>query len=178
MVHCGSRGFGHQVCSDYLRIFEKHLPDFKLQLADKQLACAPISSPYAKRYLCAMACAANFAFVNREAITYQIREVFERVFSKSAQDLHMRLVYDVAHNIAKFEKHLIPKNGGDGNKIFEVLVHRKGATRSFPSQPVIIGGSMETGSYLLNGTDKALKNHTAQLPMDQVEQCLARRQKK
>lgn len=157
MVHCGSRGFGHQVCSDYLRIFEKHLSDFKLQLADRQLACAPISSSYAKKYLCAMACAANFAFVNREAITYQIRKVFERVFGKKAQDLQMKLIYDVAHNIGKFERHFIPKNNGDRSKIFELLVHRKGATRSFPDQPVIIGGSMETGSYLLIGTDKSLE---------------------
>lgn len=157
MVHCGSRGFGHQVCSDYLRIFEKHLSDFKLQLADKQLACAPISSSYAKNYLSAMACAANFAFVNREAITYQIRKVFERVFGKKAQDLQMKLIYDVAHNIGKFERHFIPKNNGDRSKIFELLVHRKGATRSFPDQPVIIGGSMETGSYLLIGTDKSLE---------------------
>lgn len=157
MVHCGSRGFGHQVCSDYLRIFEKHLSDFKLRLADKQLACAPISSSFAKRYLSAMAAAANFAFVNREAITYQIRKVFEKVFGKSAKDLQMKLVYDVAHNIAKFEKHIIPKIAYSDNKIFEVLVHRKGATRSFAGQPVIIGGSMETGSYLLIGTDKALE---------------------
>lgn len=143
MVHCGSRGFGHQICSDYLRIFEKHLPEFKVYLQDKQLICAPISSSWAKNYLEAMACAANFAFVNREAITYQIRRVFEKIFGRKAKDLAMRLVYDVAHNIGKFE------NG--------LLIHRKGATRSFPNKPVIIGGSMETGSYLLIGTDQALK---------------------
>ena len=157
MVHCGSRGLGHQVCSDYLRIFEKNLSNFKVRLNDKQLACAPIQSSFAKNYLSAMACAANFAFVNREAITYQIRKVFERVFQKKAEDLQMKLVYDVAHNIGKFEKHIVPSNNGDGIKIRELLVHRKGATRSFPDQPVIIGGSMETGSYLLVGAEEAMK---------------------
>ncbi len=160
MVHCGSRGFGHQICSDYVRLFEKHLPDFRITLTDKQLACAPVSSSYGRRYLSAMACAANFAFVNREAITYQIRQVFERVFGKKAEDLEMKLVYDVAHNIGKFEKHIIPsirRKGDNDDKIHELLVHRKGATRSFPGQPVIIGGSMETGSYLLMGSSQALE---------------------
>ncbi len=157
MVHCGSRGLGHQVCSDYLRIFEKNLSDFKVRLNDKQLACAPIKSSFAKNYLSAMACAANFAFVNREAITHQIRKVFERVFQKKAEDLQMRLVYDVAHNIGKFEKHQAPNNSGSNVIIRELLVHRKGATRSFPGQPVIIGGSMETGSYLLVGGEEAMK---------------------
>jgi tRNA-splicing ligase RtcB len=143
MIHCGSRGFGHQICSDYLRIFEKHLPEFKIKLSDRQLVAAPINSPFAKNYLSAMAGGANFAFVNREAITHKVREVFEKVFGKKAKDLNMRLVYDVAHNMAKFE--------GD------FLIHRKGATRSFPGQPVIIGGSMETGSYLLVGEVEAMK---------------------
>lgn len=157
MVHCGSRGFGHQICSDYLRVFEKHLSDFKIKLADKQLACAPINSSYGKNYLKAMACAANFAFVNREAITYQIRKAFEKIFKKKAEDLEMNLVYDVAHNIGKFESHIIDGEGRKQKRVIKVLVHRKGATRSFPNQPVIIGGSMETGSYLLIGTQKALE---------------------
>ena len=146
MIHCGSRGLGHQVCSDYLRLFEKNLIHFKIKINDRQLACAPISSKISQQYLLAMASAANFAFVNRQLITYQVRKVFEKVFKKKAQDLKMNLVYDVAHNIAKFED-------------FEekLLVHRKGATRSYPNQPVIIGGSMETGSYLLIGTKEALK---------------------
>ncbi|MGB9707591.1 MAG: RtcB family protein, partial [Microgenomates group bacterium] len=147
MIHCGSRGFGHQICSDYLRIFEKNLSQYKIKINDRQLACLPINSPFGKNYLEAMSCAANFAFVNREAITYQVRSVFEKVFHKSATSLQLNLVYDVAHNIAKLENHF-------GKKL---LIHRKGATRSFPNQPVIIGGSMETGSYLLLGQEEALK---------------------
>jgi len=147
MIHCGSRGFGHQICSDYLHIFEKNLSHFKIQVADRQLACAPIESFLGKDYLSAMACAVNFAFVNRQAITHQVRKVFEKVLGKTAKDLSMNLVYDVAHNVAKFETHHKKR----------VLVHRKGATRSFPDQPVIIGGSMETGSFLLLGTKKAME---------------------
>jgi tRNA-splicing ligase RtcB len=143
MIHCGSRGFGHQVCSDYLKIFEKHQDEFKIEIKDRQLVSAPIKSLYGKNYLGAMAAAANFAFVNREAITHRVRQVFEKVFRQSAEKLEMNLVYDVAHNIGKFE--------GD------YLIHRKGATRSFPETPAIIGGSMEIGSYLLLGTDEALK---------------------
>lgn len=146
MVHCGSRGFGHQICSDYLRIFEKHLSEFKITINDRQLVSVPINSSYGKNYFSAMAAAANFAFVNREAITYQVRRVFEKIFGQKAEDLEMNLIYDVAHNIAKFEDHQTP-----------VLIHRKGATRSFPNQPVIIGGSMESGSYLLVGTGEAMK---------------------
>lgn len=153
MVHCGSRGFGHQICTDYLRIFESHLSEFKITLSDRQLVCAPIKSTYAKQYLSAMAAASNFAFVNREAITFKIREVFEKVLSRSAEELEMNLVYDVAHNIAKFEEHEVP--GQDLKR--KLLIHRKGATRSYPGQPVIIGGSMETGSYLLVGSEGALK---------------------
>lgn len=147
MVHCGSRGLGHQVCSDYLRLFEKNLDRFKIKVNDRQLACAPINSEIAKKYLGAMAAAANFAFVNRQLITYQIRQVFEKIFGQPEEKLGLNLVYDVAHNIAKFETF-------NGKKL---LIHRKGATRSYPNQPVIIGGSMETGSYLLLGTKKALE---------------------
>jgi len=143
MIHCGSRGFGHQVCSDYLKIFEKHQDEFKIEIKDRQLVCALIKSVYGKNYLGAMAAAANFAFVNREAITHRVRQVFEKIFGKTAKELEMNLVYDVAHNIGKEE--------GD------YFLSRKGATRSFPNTPVIIGGSMEVGSYLLLGTEEALK---------------------
>ncbi len=163
MVHCGSRGFGHQVASDYLKVFLEVMPKYGIEILDKELACAPFNSPEGQDYFKAMACAANMAFANRQVITHQIRKVFSKVFGRSAEEMEMNLVYDVAHNIAKLEKHLV-----DG-KMKELLVHRKGATRAFgPSraaelpkkyakigQPVIIGGSMETGSYLLLGTDGA-----------------------
>lgn len=154
MLHCGSRGFGHQIATDYLRSFEKKLDKYGIKLADLQLACAPFNSPDGQNYFAAMNCAANFAFANRQAITYQIREVFEKVFGKNAQSLGMKLIYDVAHNIAKIEEHITDNIEHKTNKL---VVHRKGATRSFPNQPVIIGGSMETGSYLLVGTEKALE---------------------
>lgn len=146
MIHCGSRGFGHQICSDYLKIFEKKINEYSVAVRDRQLVCLPISSLPGKNYLKAMAAAANFAFVNREAITHQVRQVFEKIFNRSAENLAMNLVYDVCHNIAKFEEHQ--------NRT--VLIHRKGATRSYPDQPVIIGGSMETGSYLLVGQEESL----------------------
>ncbi|PIZ51029.1 RNA-splicing ligase RtcB [Candidatus Woesearchaeota archaeon CG_4_10_14_0_2_um_filter_33_13] len=162
MVHCGSRGFGHQIGSDYLREFLEAMPKYGIEIVDRELACAPFNSPEGQNYYKAMACAANMAFVNRQVITHRIREVFSRVFEKSAKELEINLVYDVAHNIAKLEKHLV--NGVEK----ELLVHRKGATRAFGphrakdlpkefadfGQPVIIGGSMETGSWLLVGTDK------------------------
>lgn len=143
MFHCGSRGFGHQVATDYLKIFEATMPKYKISVPDPQLAAAPFESDEGKTYFEAMACAVNNAFANRQVITYQIRESFSKIFGQKAEDLGLKLVYDVAHNIAKVENGLV--------------VHRKGATRSFPDQPVIIGGSMETGSYLLVGTEEALK---------------------
>ncbi|MEK6809188.1 MAG: RtcB family protein, partial [Nanoarchaeota archaeon] len=163
MVHCGSRGFGHQVASDYLKVFLDVMPKYGIEILDKELSCAPFNSPEGQDYFKAMACAANMAFANRQVITHQIRKVFSQIFGKSAEEMEMNLVYDVAHNIAKLEKHMV-----DG-KMKELLVHRKGATRAFgPSraselpkkyakigQPVILGGSMETGSYLLLGTDGA-----------------------
>ncbi len=163
MVHCGSRGMGHQIGTDYLRLFLEVMPKYGIEILDKELACAPFSSKEGKDYYAAMACAANMAFANRQVITHRIREVFSKIFGKSAQELGINLVYDVAHNIAKMEKHVV-----DGKEKM-LLVHRKGSTRAFgPSrgvdlpadyrhigQPVIIGGSMETGSYLLLGTDEA-----------------------
>lgn len=160
MVHCGSRGFGHQVATDYLKVFAKSLRKYGLRVKDKQLACAPFKSEEGQSYYKAMACAANYAFANRQIITHRIREAFNEVFGTEMDKL--KLVYDVTHNIAKLEKFEM-----DGEEK-EVLVHRKGSTRSFgPSrselhkkfketgQPVILGGSMETGSHLLVGTDEA-----------------------
>ena len=159
MFHCGSRGFGHQIATDYLEIFLKVMQSkYKLKVNDKELACAPFRSPEGQAYFAAMKCAVNMAFANRQVILHRVREVFSEVFCKSPQDLGLSQVYDVAHNIAKLEKHIV-----DG-KMRTVLVHRKGSTRAFGpgmdgipdayrkvGQPVIIGGSMETGSYLLAG---------------------------
>jgi tRNA-splicing ligase RtcB (3'-phosphate/5'-hydroxy nucleic acid ligase) len=163
MVHCGSRGFGHQIGTDYLRTFLDVMPKYGIEIRDKELACAPFKSPEGQDYYKAMACAANMAFANRQVITHQIRKVFSEVFDKKVEDMEINLVYDVAHNIAKLEKYQI-----DGEEKM-LLVHRKGSTRAFGparaaelpveyqaiGQPVILGGSMETGSYLLVGTDKA-----------------------
>lgn len=164
MIHCGSRGFGHQIATDYLKVFLDAMKKYGIPLLDKELACAPIDSPEGRDYYSAMLCAANMAFANRQVILHRVREAFEKVFKKSAEELEMHLVYDVAHNIAKAEEYEI-----DG-KIKKVLVHRKGSTRSFgpghpelaeiykeTGQPVIIGGSMETGSYLLVGTKRAME---------------------
>src|SRR3989344_1640911 len=164
MVHCGSRGFGHQIGTDYLKIFADAMKKYELHVPDPELSCAPFNSTEGQKYYEAMACAANMAFANRQVILHRIRECFSQTFERTAEDLDMHLVYDVAHNIAKVEEHKV-----DGKKR-KLVVHRKGATRCFgPSreelaprfrktgQPVIIGGSMETGSYLLVGTDKALQ---------------------
>jgi tRNA-splicing ligase RtcB len=164
MIHCGSRGFGHQIATDYLRIFTEAMQKYNLKVLDKELACAPYTSPEGQDYYGAMLCAANSAFANRQVILHRIREAFSQVFHQDPQDLGMQIVYDVAHNIAKLEEHTI-----NGQKK-KVLVHRKGATRSFGpgnpevpefyrqiGQPVIVGGSMETSSYLLVGTTKAME---------------------
>ncbi len=161
MFHCGSRGFGHQVATDYLREFLKAMPTkFGLPILDRELACAPFRSEEGQRYFKAMCCAANMSFANRQVILHRIREVLSDLFGRDAEDLGIRTVYDVAHNTAKLETHEV-----DGAPR-ELLVHRKGATRAFPpghpelppayretGQPVIIGGSMETGSYLLAGLE-------------------------
>ena len=162
MVHCGSRGFGHQVASDYLKIFEEAMKKYGITVPDRELSCAPFKSQEGQDYYKAMACAANMAFANRQVILHRIRECFSKVFGKSAEELEMNQVYDVAHNIAKLEEHVV-----NGKKKM-LIVHRKGATRSYGpgfselpakykkiGQPVIIGGSMETGSYLLLGTNSA-----------------------
>jgi tRNA-splicing ligase RtcB len=160
MFHCGSRGFGHQVATDYLQKFLKIMePKYGIKILDRELACAPFDSPEGRDYFAAMKCGLNMSFANRQVILHQIREVFSEVFGRSAEDLEMRTVYDVSHNTAKLERHMI-----DG-KEKTLLVHRKGSTRAFgpghadlptryreTGQPVMIGGSMETGSYLLVGT--------------------------
>ncbi len=164
MVHCGSRGFGHQIGSDYLRVFDGAMKRYGITVRDRELACAPFSSKEGRDYYGAMVCAANMAFTNRQVIVQRVRDAFSKVFHRDAESLDMGLVYDVCHNVAKVERHSL-----DGASA-EVLVHRKGATRSFgpghpdiptpyrdSGQPVIIGGSMETGSYLLVGTAKAMK---------------------
>ena len=163
MVHCGSRGFGHQIGSDYLRIFDGAMKRYGIAVKDRELACAPFSSKEGEDYYGAMVCAANMAFANRQVIVHRIREAFNKVFHKDPESLDMHIIYDVCHNIAKVEEHKVEKTTR------KLLVHRKGATRSFGpgqpdvpaeyrsiGQPVIIGGSMETGSYLLLGTDKAM----------------------
>ncbi|MEK6907009.1 MAG: RtcB family protein [Nanoarchaeota archaeon] len=163
MVHCGSRGFGHQVATDYLQIFDKVMKKHNIVIKDRELSCAPFNTNEGQDYYKAMACAANMAFANRQVILHRIREGFSKIFKKSPEELEMNLVYDVAHNIAKLEEHKV-----DGKKK-KLIVHRKGATRAFPpkheelsklykdiGQPVIIGGSMETGSFLLVGTQKAM----------------------
>ncbi len=161
MVHCGSRGYGHQICADYVREILEHARRENLFLPDKELAYAHVKSKLGERYFGAMKCAVNFAFANRQIIMHWIREVFEKLF-KCGDELE--LVYDVAHNIAKIEEHQI--NG----EMRKVVVHRKGATRAFPKgrkelpavysdvgQPVLIPGSMGTASYVLVGSEKSLK---------------------
>lgn len=162
MIHTGSRGFGHQVCSDHLRVLERAVKKYNIWLPDKQLACAPVNSSEGSNYLKAMACAANYAWCNRQMIVHWVRESFESVLNNSAEDLDMHIVYDVCHNIAKREEHEV-----EGKKQ-KLIVHRKGATRAFgpsrseiPSkydsvgQPVLIPGDMGTESYVLHGVDSS-----------------------
>jgi tRNA-splicing ligase RtcB len=160
LMHSGSRGLGHQVCTDFLDLMQKGMKKHGLSVTDRQLACVPISSEEGRSYLGAMAAAANFAFANRQLMTQRVRDAFRRVLGSG----DLRIVYDVCHNIAKIEKHEV-----DG-AFKQVLVHRKGATRSFPAghaalpgelraagQPVLIPGSMGTSSYVLVGTEQAMK---------------------
>jgi tRNA-splicing ligase RtcB len=164
MIHCGSRGLGHQVCDDAIGDMLKAAKKYHIDLPDRQLACAPVSSPEGQRYYAAMASAANYAWANRQAITHQVREAFERVMRAGRGALGLQLVYDVAHNVAKFETHEI---NGAGKRL---CVHRKGATRAFGpgheelsddyrpyGQPVLIPGDMGTASYVLAGTTGAME---------------------
>jgi tRNA-splicing ligase RtcB len=163
-VHTGSRGMGHQVCDDYIRVMLDASKKYRIELPDPQLCCAPVSSPEGQRYLGAMACAANFAFTNRQMITHWVRETFEQTLKMSPKDLKLDLIYDVCHNIAKIETHTV--NGGKKR----LCVHRKGATRAFPpnhpevpadyrsvGQPVLIPGDMGRCSYVLVGTERAME---------------------
>jgi tRNA-splicing ligase RtcB len=158
MIHSGSRGLGYQVCDDALAMLRKAPEKYGIALPDRQLACAPVNSPEGRHYIAAMRAAAHFAWCNRQLLMHQAREVFARVFGRSWQELRMNLVYDVCHNIAKFEEHAV--NG----KSKRVWVHRKGATRAFPpnhpemppayrkvGQPVIIPGDMGRASWVLVG---------------------------
>ncbi len=164
MIHCGSRGLGHQVCDDAIGMMLKAAQKYGIDLPDRQLACAPVSSPEGQSYYAAMAAAANYAWANRQAITHQVREGVQRVLKIGGRELGLRLVYDVAHNVAKFEKH--PVNGTEK----QLCVHRKGATRAFGpghpelpddcrayGQPVLVPGDMGTASHLLAGTDVAMQ---------------------
>jgi tRNA-splicing ligase RtcB len=163
LIHTGSRGFGHQVCTDHLRVMEEAVSKYGIKLPDRQLACAPVESKEGKDYLAAMACAANYAWNNRQCIAHWVRESFLKVFGKNAEELGMEQIYDVCHNIAKIEEHTI-----DGRKL-KVCVHRKGATRAFPAghkdvpnrykeigQPVLIPGDMGRCSFVAVGTQKAM----------------------
>jgi tRNA-splicing ligase RtcB len=168
LIHCGSRGLGHQVCTDYLRDIEKAHQGLLAQLPDRELAAAPAGSQLAERYYGAMCAAINFAWVNRQLITHQTRQVFADVFGQDWQDLGMDLLYDVAHNIAKREVHDVSA-AGESREERELFVHRKGATRAFPAghpevprahrdvgQPIIIPGSMGAGSYVLRGGENSM----------------------
>jgi tRNA-splicing ligase RtcB len=159
MIHSGSRGFGHQICTDYLKVMDSAMRKYGFNLPDRQLACAPIDSKEGKDYFAAMACAVNYALCNREILGHWVRYSFEQVFRDSAKNMGIRLIYDVSHNIAKMEKHRV--NGKE--KV--LCVHRKGATRAFGpgreelpaayrnfGQPVIIPGDMGSASYVLVGT--------------------------
>lgn len=163
MIHTGSRGLGYQICDDNVKILGKVTQKYGIDIPDRQLACAPIDSPEGKAYFQQMACAANYAWANRQCIMHWVREAFENVLGKNAEAMGMNLVYDVAHNIAKFERHIVT------GEIKNVCVHRKGATRAFApghsdiptvyksiGQPVIIPGDMGTHSYLLLGTQQAM----------------------
>lgn len=164
MIHTGSRGLGHETCSDYLRLMETAVRKYNLKLPDRELACAPNNSEEAEKYFKAMSGAANFAWCNRQLITHWTRESFKQVFKTDPEDLEMNIIYDVAHNIAKLEEHEV-----DGKRV-KCYVHRKGATRAFPpghpdipadyrdtGQPVILPGTMGTSSYILVGTVKAME---------------------
>lgn len=165
LIHSGSRGFGHQICDDFLKEMAQHASTSGVQLPDRQLACAPLKSDLGRRYFAAMACAANYAWANRQVLMHFTRETFEKALSISPRELDMQLLYDVCHNIAKKELHKV-----DGHELL-LCVHRKGATRSLPptnenvpevyrqaGQPVLIPGDMGTVSYILAGTEGALEN--------------------
>lgn len=149
LIHTGSRGLGHQIATDYIREMHLAMPRYDIKIPDRELACAPFNSTEGKNYWGAMAAAANFAWANRQMITWEIRQAWQTTIKTPGDSL--TILYDVAHNIAKIEEHLI------GKRKKRVIVHRKGATRAYPRQPVIIPGSMGTGSFVLLGQDKAMR---------------------
>jgi tRNA-splicing ligase RtcB len=151
MIHTGSRGLGHQVCTDFLHLMGRAMGRHGITMPDRQLACVPAASEEARVYLGAMRAAANFAFANRQVLAHHARLVFERVLGRAPRDLRMAVVHDVAHNIAKEEEHEV-----DGRRR-RLIVHRKGATRAFPGQPVIVPGDMGRYSYVLVGTETAMR---------------------
>ncbi len=163
-IHCGSRGLGHQVCSDYVRILQGAVRRYGIVLPDRELVCAPMDSPEGRDYLAAMRCAANYAFANRQTLTHFARQAFEQALAGKVENWHLHQVYDVAHNIGKIETHNV--NGVPT----KVCVHRKGATRAFGpgaedlpeeyramGQPVLVPGSMGTASWVLRGTEKSME---------------------
>jgi tRNA-splicing ligase RtcB len=162
-IHCGSRGFGHQVCSDYVRAFQPVVHRYGIELPDRELVCAPLSSPEGQDYLAAMSAAANYAFVNRQVLTHLIRESFEVTLAGRVKNFNLYQIYDIAHNMAKIEEHQL-----DG-RTAALCVHRKGATRAFGpgseavparyrkiGQPVLVPGSMGTASWVLVGTEESM----------------------
>jgi tRNA-splicing ligase RtcB len=164
LIHCGSRGLGHQVADDYIKEMVRAMVKYGIQLPDRQLACSPVKSPEGQAYLAAMRCAANYAWANRQCITHWVRQAFCQTLRKSEADTGLELIYDVTHNIAKIEEH---QSDGKNEKL---CVHRKGATRAFPpghpdvpakyseiGQPVLIPGDMGRVSYMLVGTEQAMK---------------------
>jgi len=151
MLHCGSRGLGHQVASDYLKIQEQAVKKYNIWLPDRQLACAPAKSQEGQDYFSAMKCAVNYSFTNRLVMTQWIRETFEKVFGRDWESMDLQTVYGLCHNVVKLEEHKI---NGEKRKVY---VHRKGSTRSFPDDPVLIAGTMGTSSYILKGTETAME---------------------
>jgi tRNA-splicing ligase RtcB len=163
MIHCGSRGFGHQICTDYVRDFQTAVQRFNIQLPDRELVCAPMDTTEGKAYIAAMNAAANFAFANRQLLAYHARQAFEEALAGRVRNWHLHQVYDIAHNMGKMESHIV-----DG-KSLKVCVHRKGATRAFGpgtpglpgefqkiGQPVLVPGSMGTASWVLVGTEGSM----------------------
>jgi tRNA-splicing ligase RtcB len=163
-IHCGSRGFGHQICTDYVEEFQGAVKRYGIQLPDRELVCAPLDSPEGQNYLAAMRCAANYAFANRQVLAHNARRAFEQVFTGKTKDFQLYQIYDIAHNMGKIETHVI-----DGKPV-KVCVHRKGATRAFGpgspelpdeyrdiGQPVLVPGSMGTASWVLVGTEASMQ---------------------
>lgn len=163
-IHCGSRGFGHQICSDYVQSFQNAVRRYGIQLPDRELVCAPLNSPEGQDYQAAMRCAANYAFANRQLLAHNVRRAFEQALAGKVSNWQLHQVYDIAHNMGKIETHTV------GGQLMQVCVHRKGATRAFgpgapglPSeyktigQPVLVPGSMGTASWVLTGTETSMQ---------------------